>query len=848
MPRNGSGVYTLPAGNPVEAGTLIEASWANSTLEDLGNEITDSLSRTGEGGMLAPFRLADGTLGAPGVAWLNEPSTGFYRAGTGEMWGVVQGAQILQYTANGILIPSGKTLTAQGNVTVGGTLSVTGALSLSGNVAVGGTFSVTGATTLSSTLAVTGAITATGGVVGNVTGNLTGNVTGNVSGNAGTVTNGVYTTGDQTIAGIKTFSSTIVGSVSGNAGTVTNGVYTTGDQTIGGTKTFSSTISGSITGNAGTVTNGVYTSGSYADPSWLVSIAGSKVTGNISGNAANVTGTVAVANGGTGATTAANARVNLLPSYSGNALKFLRLNAGGTDVEWATEPSVGTVTSVDASGGSTGLSFTGGPITSSGTLTLGGTLALASGGTGATTAAGARTALGLGTIATQNANSVSLTGGAIDGVTIGGSTAAVGSFTTLNASTAANLTVLTSTGLTKLGASTGSESLRVAATTSAVNYVRVYGGATGSAAVIDAQGSDTNVDLSLAAKGAGNINLFNNTVFNTGTANGVAYLNGSKVLTTGSALTFDGTNFGIGISTIPTVGSTTVLAVGAASGGTQAITQSGSIVYRTSASTSGVDFFNPNSSPMQWYTAGTSRMVLDASGRFGVGLSNPQQAIQTNGRVRVSSDNANGGDIGIDGGGLAISSLGATPIIFSRNNFGNESARIDSSGDLQYGRTGGTAAGVVVFGQTSTPGYGRINFYKTLSGTGTACEFNYNGSGVGSIQYTNTATSYNTSSDHRLKEDIQPMTGALAKVAALKPVTYKWKADGSDGQGFIAHELQAVVPECVTGEKDAVDADGKPIYQGIDTSFLVATLTAAIQEQQAIIEQLKADVAALTGA
>jgi microcystin-dependent protein len=65
-----------------------------------------------------------------------------------------------------------------------------------------------------------------------------------VSGNAGTVTNGVYTTGDQTISGTKTFNSTITGSISGNAGTVTNGVYTTGDQTISGTKTFNSTING----------------------------------------------------------------------------------------------------------------------------------------------------------------------------------------------------------------------------------------------------------------------------------------------------------------------------------------------------------------------------------------------------------------------------------------------------------------------------------------------------------------------------------------------------------------------------------------------------------------------------
>ena len=89
------------------------------------------------------------------------------------------------------------------------------------------------------------------------------------------------------------------------------------------------------------------------------------------------------------------------------------------------------------------------------------------------------------------------------------------------------------------------------------------------------------------------------------------------------------------------------------------------------------------------------------------------------------------------------------------------------------------------------------------------------------------------------------MTGALSKVAALKPVTYKWKVDGSDGEGFIAHELAEVCPDAVLGKKDEVDANGKPVYQGIDTSFLVATLTAAIQEQQALIETLTARVASL---
>ena len=126
---------------------------------------------------------------------------------------------------------------------------------------------------------------------------------------------------------------------------------------------------------------------------------------------------IALADGGTGASTAANARINLLPAYAGNGLKTLALNSGATDVEWSAA-GTGTVTSVALSGGSTGLTVSGSPITTSGTITVGGTLALANGGTGATTDSGARTALGLGTIATQAASSVTITGGTMQSVAI----------------------------------------------------------------------------------------------------------------------------------------------------------------------------------------------------------------------------------------------------------------------------------------------------------------------------------------------------------------------------------------------------------------------------------------------
>jgi hypothetical protein len=187
-----------------------------------------------------------------------------------------------------------------------------------------------------------------------------------------------------------------------------------------------------------------------------------------------------------------------------------------------------------------------------------------------------------------------------------------------------------------------------------------------------------------------------------------------------------------------------------------------------------------------------------------------------------------------------------------------EAMRIDSSGNLLVGTTSqlttskttisgtgnnvglGVQVGNAAFGSVWTNTSGTANYYPAV--------FYNNGTSFslcGSIAVSGTTSSFNTSSDYRLKENVQPMTGALDTVAKLKPVTYDWISDKSKGQGFIAHELQAVVPDCVTGEKDAVDAEGKPVYQGVDTSFLVATLTAAIQEQQALITALQTQVTAL---
>jgi hypothetical protein len=182
---------------------------------------------------------------------------------------------------------------------------------------------------------------------------------------------------------------------------------------------------------------------------------------------------------------------------------------------------------------------------------------------------------------------------------------------------------------------------------------------------------------------------------------------------------------------------------------------------------------------------------------------------------------------------------------------------LDSSGNLLVGQTSfsqsSSTKGVGIRGSDGLTSMSRsgdslaLDMYHTADGQ--IIRFNNTSSSpVGNINAGSSSTAYNTSSDYRLKENIAPMTGALDKVALLKPVTYKWKLDGSNGQGFIAHELQAVVPDCVTGVKDAVDEEGNPVHQGIDTSFLVATLTAALQELKVIVDAQAVRIAELEGA
>lgn len=250
-------------------------------------------------------------------------------------------------------------------------------------------------------------------------------------------------------------------------------------------------------------------------------------------------------------------------------------------------------------------------------------------------------------------------------------------------------------------------------------------------------------------------------------------------------------------------------------------------------------------------------ITIDSSEKVGIGTTSPDGALH----VKGASDHGKfileaGGTAGNNNtifmqfhvdNGTEIASIqveeGATnegQIIFKTGGT-TEAMRIDKDGRLFF-NTGGaepsaSQAGVRISGidgqnliktaTTSTGGYDQLLF---LNGNGI----------VGSISTSGSNATYNTTSDYRLKENVITDYDATTRLKQLKPSRFNFKADKDTIlDGFLAHEVQSIVPEAVTGEKDGVDADGNPKYQGIDQSKLVPLLVKTIQELEARIAKLE---------
>ena len=423
--------------------------------------------------------------------------------------------------------------------------------------------------------------------------------------------------------------------------------------------------------------------------------------------------------------------------------------------------------------------------------------------------------------------------GAFNG-TVGATTPSTGAFTTLSTSSTTTLSGLTASTALALDASK--------------NVVSVTNTGTGNnvlSASPTLTGTIAGASLSLSSLTSGR----------------VTYATTSGLLTDSANLTFDGNNFVVGNGF-----------------GTFQANQAGVYLKSTGAFNPFLNFYSSSTTVEAsiYGVAGagafvigtggssTERMRITSTGLVGIGTSspgapldilsttsNPSVIVRTGASdciVSFKNTGSGGREYWIDSGGTGAG-VGAGNLAFYDATASATRMVIDAGGNLIVGAisTVGSGGKAQVY-STADTFYVQSNVNAPYSAIianvqYTACNliaFQYSNPlvNVGAISTNGTITVYGTTSDYRLKENIVPMTGALATVAQLKPVTYKWKSDGSDGQGFIAHELQAVVPDAVHGEKDAVDADGNPVYQNVDTSHLIATLTAAIQEQQALIESL----------
>jgi hypothetical protein len=254
----------------------------------------------------------------------------------------------------------------------------------------------------------------------------------------------------------------------------------------------------------------------------------------------------------------------------------------------------------------------------------------------------------------------------------------------------------------------------------------------------------------------------------------------------------------------------------------------------------------------------TDTLVVDSTNnRVGIGTASPDSGVHvesssgSNAQIKIQTGDTTsvsqlifGDSADSNTGGIQYAHSDDS-LQFHVGNIG-EKMRIDSSGNLLVGQTatsGVNARGGLMVEPERDDGAARITFDRdTTSATSTAILFRDAGLSKGSIAYNNTSTTFSTSSDYRLKTAVTYDWDATTRLKQLRPARFEWIADGDDAvpvDGFLAHEVQSVVPEAITGTHNEVDDEGNPVYQGIDQSKLVPLLVKTIQELEARIAALE---------
>ena len=238
----------------------------------------------------------------------------------------------------------------------------------------------------------------------------------------------------------------------------------------------------------------------------------------------------------------------------------------------------------------------------------------------------------------------------------------------------------------------------------------------------------------------------------------------------------------------------------------------------------------------------TAAGTLTVTGNVGIGTASPATQLHveeaTTGLAMRIARGGNKIDIGGSGSGtqyikgyegsVAFGNEFAGSTLFLTGN--TERMRIDSSGRVFFN---GTTA--LSTSQTSWRWDISGTQYGNLESAGTMQSYRVGGTAVGSIYTGASSTTYNTSSDHRLKENVTYNWDATTRLKQLKPARFNWIIDDTNTllDGFLAHEVSSIVPEAITGTKDEVDSDGVAVMQGIDQSKLVPLLVKTIQELEA---------------